>query len=56
MPILPVEEVQEVPSLLPDGLPEQVIEGDQEPAIRPSKSDASIEQIDNPDRIVDRQE
>ena len=51
-----VNEIQEVPAPLPDGLPEQVIEGDQEPVIRPVESDASIEQIDNPDGIVDRQE
>ena len=49
-----VDEVQEVLAPLPEGLLEQVIEGDQEPAIRPVESDASIEQIDNPNGIVDR--
>ena len=52
----PVEEIQEVPVPLPDSLPEQVIEGEQEPAIRLVESDASIEKIDNPDGIVDCQE
>ena len=51
----PVEDIQEVLAPLPDSLPEQVIEGEQEPAIKPVKSDASIEQIDNLDGIVDRQ-
>ena len=51
-----VGEIQEVPALLPEGPPEQVIEGDQEPATWPAESDASIEKIDNPDDIVDRQE
>ena len=54
--VAPVDEIQEVPAPLPDGLPEQVIEGDQEPAVRPAESAASIEQIDNHDGIVDRQE
>ena len=52
----PVEEIQEVPVPLPDSFLEQVIEGKQEPAVRPIKSDASIEQIDNLDGIVDLQE
>ena len=55
-PVLPVEEFQEVPSPIPDDFPEQVIEGDQEPLIRPAESDANLEQIDNPDGIVDHQE
>ena len=55
-PILQVEEVQEVPVLLPDSLLEQVIEGNQEPAIWPVENNASIEQVDNPDGIVHRQE
>ena len=52
----PVEEIQEVLVPLPDSLPEQVIEGEQELAVRPIESNASIEQIDNPDGIVDCQE
>ena len=56
MTVPPVDEIQEVPALLSDGLPEQVIEGDQEPMVRSAESDASIEQIDNPDGIIDRQE
>ena len=48
----PIDEIQEVLTPLPDGLPEQVIEGDQKPMVRPVESDASIEQIDNPDGIV----
>ena len=52
----PVDEIQEVPAPLLDGLLEQVIEGDQEPVVRPVKSDASIEQINNPNGIIDRQE
>ena len=51
-----VEEIQEVPTPLPDSLPEQVIEGEQEPTVQPVESNASIEKIDNPDGIVDRQE
>ena len=51
-----VDEIQEVPTPLPDGLPEQVIEGDQELVVRPVESDASIEQIDNLEGIVDLQE
>ena len=39
----PVDEIQEVLAPLPDGLPEQVIEGDQEPAVKPAESDASVE-------------
>ena len=37
-----VNEIQ-VSASLPDGLPEQVIEGDKELAVRPAWSDASIE-------------
>ena len=50
-----VDETQEVPAPLPSGLPEQVIK-DQEPVVRLTESNASIEQIDNPNGIVDRQE
>ena len=50
-----VDETQEVPAPLPNGLPEQVIE-DQEPVVRPADSNASIEQIDNPNGIVDCKE
>ena len=39
----PAREVQEAPAPLPDGPPEQVIEGDQEPVIRHAESDASLE-------------
>ena len=56
VPISPADEVQEVPPRLLKGLSKQVIEGDQEPAIRAAESDKSIEQIDNPDGILDRQE
>ena len=52
----PVEEIQEVLAPLPDSLLEQVIKGEQEPAVRPTERDASIEQIDNPDGIVGCQE
>ena len=51
-----IGEVRVVPVPSPEVFPEQVIEGDQEPAIRPVESDASIEQIDNPTGIVDHQE
>ena len=37
-------------------LPDQVIEGDQGITICPAESDASIEQIDNPNSVVDCQE
>ena len=56
VPASPADEVQEVPPPPPEDLPEQVIEGDQEPVVRAMESDRSIEQIDNPDGIVDRQE
>ena len=36
--------------------PEHVIEGDQEPAVRVAESDGSVEQINNPDGVLDRQE
>ena len=36
--------------------PEQVIEGDQEQMVRAAESEGSIEQIDNPDGVLDRQE
>ena len=52
----PVEEIQEVSAPLPDSPLEQFIEGEQEPTIRPAESDANIEQINNLDGIVDRQE
>ena len=39
----PARGVKKVLALLPIDLPEQVIEGDQDPAIRPVESDASIE-------------
>ena len=47
----PAGEIQEALPPFPDGLPQQVIEGDQEPVIRPVESDASIEQIDNPNGL-----
>ena len=43
--ILPVEEVQEVPAPQPNGLPEQVIEGNQEPVVWPAESDASMSKL-----------
>ena len=45
-----------IPPLPLEVLPNQVIEGDQEPATRATKSDGSVEQIDNPDDVLDRQE
>ena len=49
----PAGEIQEVPTPFLDGLPEQVIKGDQEPVIRPIESDSNLKQISNPDGIVD---
>ena len=37
-------------------VPEQVIEGDQELVARAAETDGSIEQIDNPDDVLDHQE
>ena len=39
-----------------EALPEQVIKGDQEPVVRAVESDRDIEQIDNLDGVIDRQE
>ena len=47
---------QAVPLHPPKALPEQVIEGNQEPVVRTVESDRSIEQIDNPDGVLDCQE
>ena len=55
-PPSPFTELQEVPHPPSECLPEQVIKGDQEPAIRAAESDESIEQIDNPKGVLDRQE
>ena len=53
----PAAELQEVPPPPPpEDLLEHVIKGDQEPTIRATESDRSIEQIDNPDGVLDRQE
>ena len=46
-------ELQEVPPPPNEGLPVQVIEGHLEPAIRAAESDRSIEQIDNPNGVLD---
>ena len=56
-PLSPAAELQEVPPPPPpEGLLEHVIKGDQEPTIRATESDRSIEQIDNPAGVLDRQE
>ena len=58
-PIVPpplAAELQEVPPPSPKSLLEHVIEGNQEPVIRVTENDRSIEQIDNPDDVLDRQE
>ena len=55
MPLPPAAELQEVPPLS-EGLLVQVIKGNLEPVIRAAKSDESIEQIEIPNGILDRQE
>ena len=56
-PYFPVAKPPAVPPPPPpEVFPEQVIEGNQEPVARAVDSDGSIEQIDNPDGVLDRQE
>ena len=55
-PSSPAAEPLAVPPPPPEVLPEQVIEGDQEPVVRVAESDESIKQIDNPNGILDRLE
>ena len=53
-PTRPPSPVTEPPVIPPP--PEQVIGGDQEPVARAAESDGSVEQIDNPDDVLNRQE
>ena len=56
-PLSPVMEPLAIPPPpTPKVLPEQVIEGNQEPTARAAESDGGVEQIDNPDDVLDRQE
>ena len=47
-------EPQVVPPPPLEALPKQVIEGDQEPVVKATESDGSIEQIDNLDGVLER--
>ena len=55
-PPSPAVEPSAIPPPPPEVLPGQVIEGDQEPMVRAAESDGSVEQIDNLDGFLDRQE
>ena len=56
VPASPANDVQEVSPPHFECLSDQVIKGYQELVIRAVESNASVEQIDNPDGIVDHQE
>ena len=51
-----VVEPQAIPPPHPEVHLEQVIKGDQEPTARVAESDERVEQIDNPDGVLDCQE
>ena len=53
-PPSPSFEPPEVPPPPPKVHPEQVIEDDPEPAVRAAENNGNVEQIDNPDSVLDR--
>ena len=52
----PFVEPQTIPPPLPEVHLEQVIEDDPKPVVKAAVSDGSVEQIDNPDGVLDHQE
>ena len=52
-PPSPSTELPAIPSPLPEVHHEQLIEDDPMPVVRAAESDGSVEQIDNPDDVLD---